>query len=88
MLVRDCMTRNVITVNPGTPSYDALSLMKERHIRRLPVLRGNQLVGIVTWTDLMRASPSFGTRVTHEGGNRHDWHGGDGRHDPRSAHRR
>ena len=58
MLVRDCMTRNVITVKPVTPSCDALSLMKERCIRRLPVLQGEQLVGIVTWTDLMRASPA------------------------------
>ena len=58
MLVRDFMTRKVITVNAGTPSHEALSLMKRRHIRRLPVLQGKQLVGIVTWADLMRASSS------------------------------
>jgi acetoin utilization protein AcuB len=32
--------------------------MKSRHIRRLPVVKNRRLVGIVTFTDLMRAQPS------------------------------
>lgn len=58
MLVRDRMTATVITIGPKTTIFDALALMKARRIRRLPVLSGRRLVGLVTWTDLMRASPS------------------------------
>ena len=64
MLVRDRMTTPAITVDPKTPIYDALALMKEKRIRRFPVVKGRRLVGVVTWTDLMRASPSPATSLT------------------------
>ncbi len=64
MLVRDHMTSPVVTVGPKTSIHDALALMKERGIRRLPVVRGQTPVGIVTWTDLMRASPSPATSLS------------------------
>lgn len=64
MLVRDRMTAPAVTIDPKTPIYDALALMKARRIRRFPVVKGRRLVGIVTWTDLMRASPSPATSLT------------------------
>lgn len=64
MLVRDRMTRSVVTVEPKTTIFDALAIMKNKHIRRLPVLKGRRVAGIVTWTDLMRASPSPATSLT------------------------
>ena len=64
MLVRDRMTPRVVTAEPKTPIYDAMALMKDKRIRRLPVVRGRKLVGIVTWTDLMRASPSPATSLS------------------------
>lgn len=63
MLVRDRMTSAVVTVEPKTPIFDAMVLMKQEHIRRLPVMKGRRLIGIVTWTDLMRASPSPATSL-------------------------
>lgn len=57
MLVRDFMTSNVVTVGPETPASHALDLMRQQHIRRLPVLRGKTLLGIVTWADLLHAAP-------------------------------
>ena len=36
--------------------------MEERHIKRLPIVDGSRLVGIVTQTDLVRALTSFGVR--------------------------
>jgi acetoin utilization protein AcuB len=54
----------VITIEPKTTIFDALALMKEKRIRRLPVLRGRRLVGLVTWTDLMRATPSPATSLS------------------------
>lgn len=64
MLVRDRMTTTVLTVEPKTTIFDALALMKEKRIRRLPVMRGRRMVGLVTWTDLMRASPSPATSLS------------------------
>lgn len=64
MLVRDRMTAPAVVIDPKTPIYDALALMKEKGIRRFPVVRGRRLVGVVTWTDLMRASPSPATSLS------------------------
>ncbi len=47
MLVRDRMTAPAIPIDPKTPIYDALSLMKEKRIRRFPVVKGRRLVGVV-----------------------------------------
>jgi len=59
MLVRERMSHEPITITPDVPVTDALSLMRERKIRRLPVLDSHsKLVGIVSDQDLLYASPS------------------------------
>lgn len=59
MFVRECMTPNPVTTTPDTPVTEALRTMRERKIRRLPVLDGRgRLVGIVSDKDLLHASPS------------------------------
>ncbi|MCD6268223.1 MAG: hypothetical protein B5M49_04930 [Thermotoga sp. 4484_232] len=63
MLVRDVMTRNLITVDPETSFTDALKIMRENKIRRLPVLENGKLVGIVTEKDILYASPSKATTL-------------------------
>ena len=64
MLVRERMTPNPITVTADTTVPVALRLMRERKVRRFPVLdeRG-QLVGIVSDKDLLYASPSPATTL-------------------------
>jgi acetoin utilization protein AcuB len=57
MLVRDCMTPNPTTVDPEASLDEALGLMRALKVRHLPVLSGAALVGMLTRTDLMRASP-------------------------------
>lgn len=65
MLVRDQMTPAPITVPPEETVPDALNLMRERKIRRLPVVdRHGGLVGIVTDRDLLHASPSPATSLS------------------------
>ncbi len=64
MFVKDKMTKNVITVSPTTNVLDALELMRKHKIRRLPVLDGTKLVGIVTEMDLIRVSPSPATSLS------------------------
>jgi len=58
------MTQNPITVNPDTSVPDALRLMREHKVRRLPVVdRHGKLVGIVSDKDLLYASPSPATTL-------------------------
>jgi len=58
MLVNDYMTPNPMTVNEGTSIVEAAESMKQMKIRRFPVMRGKQLVGLVSDRDLRSAAPS------------------------------
>lgn len=61
-LVRDWMSRDVVTVTSEAPLTDAGNLMVERNVRRLPVLAGDALVGILTYNDL-RGLPDAGASL-------------------------
>jgi acetoin utilization protein AcuB len=69
MFVRDCMTPDPKTIEPDATLEDAFGLMRALKIRHLPVVRGHRVVGMVTWTDLMRATPperaGLRVRATH-----------------------
>lgn len=59
------MTKRPITTHPDTPIDDALKLMRESKVRRLPVLdKKGKLVGIVTEKDLLYVSPSPATSLS------------------------
>jgi len=65
MLIKDRMTRSPITAPPEMPMQEALKLMRERGIRRLPVVdKKGKLVGIVSDRDLLHASPSDATSLS------------------------
>ena len=65
MLVQELMTRDPVTTTPETPLPDALNLMRERKVRRLPVIgKSGKLVGIVAEKDLLYASPSPATSLS------------------------
>jgi acetoin utilization protein AcuB len=65
MLVRERMTPNPITVTGDTSMHEALRLMREHKIRRLPVLdKAGELMGIVSEKDLLYASPSPATTLS------------------------
>jgi CBS domain-containing protein len=55
ILVKDIMTYNVITVSPTHTVQESLKLMSDKHLRHLPVVENNQLIGIVTIGDLVNA---------------------------------
>ncbi len=62
MLVRDVMTADPVTVSPDVHLRQALDQMQSLRIRHLPVIREGRLVGVVTWTDILRvALPSPGS---------------------------
>jgi acetoin utilization protein AcuB len=65
MLVQERMTHNPITIRDDTSLYDALRIMRENKVRRLPVLdKNDKLVGIVSDKDLLYASPSPATSLS------------------------
>jgi CBS-domain-containing membrane protein len=51
--VEEVMTPDPITVTPQTSLDDVAALMIKRHIKRLPVLANNQLVGMISRTDIL-----------------------------------
>ncbi len=63
-LVQEWMTSEPITAPPDMTLPDALQLMKERNIRRLPICEKGKLVGIVTRGDMRGAQPSEATSLS------------------------
>jgi len=64
MRIRDIMTKDPITVEPKTSIRDAHRIMRQQKIRKLPVLKGEKLVGIVTYDMVLEASPSPATSLS------------------------
>lgn len=58
MLVRKWMSKNPIIIEESASLSQAINLLKEHKIRRVPVLKKGQLVGIISDRDLKEASPS------------------------------
>jgi CBS domain-containing protein len=58
------MTKKIITITPETTLPEAQQLMLEHRIRRLPVLKSDRLVGIVTLGDIREAKPSDATTLS------------------------
>lgn len=63
MLVEKWMTKKVITITEDASLSEAIHLLKQYTIRRLPVVRKDKLVGIVSDRDLKEASPSRATSL-------------------------
>lgn len=55
LLVSDIMTNEVISVEEETPVGDIAMLLTERKIKRVPVVSGDKLVGIVCRGDIVNA---------------------------------
>jgi CBS domain-containing protein len=56
--VADVMTRHVITASPDTPLHDIATLLERNSIKRVPIVRDGQLVGIVSRANLVQAVAS------------------------------
>jgi CBS domain-containing protein len=54
--VREVMTRRVLTVQVDAPIDEAMRLMDAHDVRHLPVLRGQELLGVVSDRDLLSAT--------------------------------
>jgi acetoin utilization protein AcuB len=58
------MSHPVISVAPEMPVHDALAMFKKENIRRAPVVKEGKLLGIVSDSDLLNASPSPATTLS------------------------
>lgn len=57
--IGEVMTPEPLTVTEETPLEDIVELMEKNHIKRLPVLHGEKLVGILTRSNLLQAVASL-----------------------------
>ncbi|MCS7011405.1 MAG: CBS and ACT domain-containing protein [Anaerolineales bacterium] len=70
--VEDVMTHNVITVTEDTPIEEAARIMADNKISCLPVMRGEELAGIITESDIFKlflellGAREKGVRITVE----------------------
>jgi CBS domain-containing protein len=56
--VNDYMTSDIVTIDPDTSLLEAQRLMGIKRIRSLPVMEEDELVGLVTRTDMVKVEPS------------------------------
>ncbi|MBR0914583.1 CBS domain-containing protein [Bradyrhizobium japonicum] len=61
--VEDVMTRKVITIQEETSLADIVALMEKHDIKRVPVMRGKGVVGIVTRSNLLQAMVSLAHEI-------------------------
>ncbi len=54
-LLSSVMTRDVITVGEMTPLSEIADVLAQKHVKRVPVVDGDRLVGIVSRADIVRA---------------------------------
>jgi CBS domain-containing protein len=57
--VRDAMTSPLVIVEPGMDLAEAVKLMFQMKIKKLPVVDGKRLVGLVSLTDIARFQPQM-----------------------------
>ncbi len=56
--VADVMTRDVITAKPDTPLGDIASMLERNRIKRVPIVEGGKLVGLVSRANILQALAS------------------------------
>ena len=62
--VNDIMSTPLIASNPETNVREAVRLMNERRIKKLPVVEASHLIGLLTITDLVRSLAYFEHMIT------------------------
>ena len=55
--VQDFMTADPVIISPGASLVEAYNIMFDNEVRRLRVVEGGDVVGIVTLSDILQATP-------------------------------
>lgn len=64
--VADVMTKDVITASPATPVSEIATTLESNRIKRVPIVEGGKLVGIVSRANLLQALASMRKEITVE----------------------
>ncbi len=64
MFVRNYMTKPVVTIQSSATISDALSLMNDSGVHRIPVLKEKKLIGLITDGNIQKASPTKATSLS------------------------
>ena len=56
--VKDIMSSPLTMIEPTAALEEAAKIMVKKGIKRLPVMDGNKLVGLISSTDILKASPT------------------------------
>jgi CBS domain-containing protein len=78
---KDVMTRDVISVAPDTQIVEIARLLETHRIKRVPVVRGGRLVGVVSRSNLLKAL-TRATPIHHQNASRSTTRGRRGSADP------
>jgi acetoin utilization protein AcuB len=63
LTVGDWMTKNPITIDASASIVEAIHVLRERNVRRLPVMRDRKIVGLVTEKMLLGYMPTKATSL-------------------------
>jgi len=63
--VHEIMSHNIKTIHATANIEKAAIIMKENNIKKLPVILNNEIVGIITETDILRAVYAFSETIEH-----------------------
>jgi CBS domain-containing protein len=55
---KDIMSSPLTTIDENAAVEEAAKIMAQKHINRLPVIKGNKLVGLISSSDIVKASPT------------------------------
>ncbi len=61
--VTDVMTHDVVTASPDTPLWTIANLLEKNAIKRVPIVKEDKIVGIVSRANLLQALASQGKQV-------------------------
>ena len=64
MYVKNRMTKNPHTIAVNATITEAVALLREKGLKRLPVVEGEKLVGILTQSDIQKVSPTKATSLS------------------------
>jgi acetoin utilization protein AcuB len=64
MYVKNRMTSNPYTIAFDAPVTEVIELMREKNLKRIPVIHGDKVVGMITQGDLQKVSPTKATTLS------------------------
>jgi len=53
--IREIMSTHIVTVEPDQNVEECMGLMTDKHVRHLPVMEGDQLLGVISIGDLVKS---------------------------------